>query len=251
VKPLPTVIQTSIRACLFDMDGVLLDSMALHLASWKEAFSKVGAAVESADFEKEVYLREGQKSEVGIPELADKYGANPAVSVEEILSLKNTSFAKLADGVVPMGKMCELLEWLKSMGIRLALVTGTPRDVAVALVEKWFDGLFDCVVTGSDLARGKPDPLPYTTAAQKLGLMPSECVVIENAPLGVESGVRAKIRVIGFLAHSPLGEEYLLNAGASSVHRSIASLRRELEKVFAKTSAESNLTRKVDSLRAE
>jgi hypothetical protein len=60
------------------------------------------------------------------------------------------------------------------------------------------------VVTVDDVTKTKPDPMPYLTAAQKLGVAPGECIVIENAPLGVEAGVRAGCRVLGLLATSPL-----------------------------------------------
>jgi beta-phosphoglucomutase len=76
---------------------------------------------------------------------------------------------------------------------KLALVSGSHVDTIGKVVNKYFSNCFDVIITGSDLERGKPDPDPYLKAIEKLDILKNECMVIENAPMGITAARRAGI----------------------------------------------------------
>jgi HAD superfamily hydrolase (TIGR01509 family) len=217
------------------MDGVLVDSMAHHHTSWRKTFLDKGAKIPEEEFRRDVYLREGERAETTIKDFAVKYPLPSADSHEEILKYKRAHFQTLIPFMAANQGMPELLNFLKSSGIKLALVSGSARMAVEKIVKNHFDGLFDCVLTGSDVTKGKPDPLPYTTAAAKLGIDIRDCLIIENAPLGVRAGVAAGARVVGILLNSPLTDEVLVEAGACRVYKSVGALRDYLEKELLPT----------------
>ena len=115
----------------------------------------------------------------------------------------------------------ELLSYLHERSVPKALVTGSPRDQAELIVQKHFQGLFDVVVSGIDVNRGKPHPEPYSNAISELKIQhPHHCLAIENAPLGVRSARRAGLLVYGVLHNSPVPEEKLTENGAEAVFSS-------------------------------
>ena len=95
-----------------------------------------------------------------------------------------------------------LVERLRARALRLAMVTGTSRKNIEHHFGAWLQN-FDAIVTADDVKRTKPDPEPYLQALAKLGLAASDCVVVENAPLGVRSGKAAGIRVIAVTSTNP------------------------------------------------
>jgi beta-phosphoglucomutase len=94
------------------------------------------------------------------------------------------------DRIKPFEGIPECLDELKRH-FRLAMVSGSNRNTVGKIVDKFFSGYFDVVINGSDLERGKPDPDPYLKALEMLGLTKNECMVIENAPLGITAAKRA------------------------------------------------------------
>lgn len=223
---------TPFRACLFDLDGVLVDSMSFHYAAWKEAIIRFGGNADALDFCSDVYSREGQKEEITARDFCDKYLIGKTPPISEIIKAKNEEYDRLFHRLSVFSGCYELLTRLKSRRILLALVTGSPERVATGIVNKWFPGIFDCIITGSDVERGKPDPQPYLTAASRLNLTPRECLVIENAPLGTDAGVKAGMQVVAVLMNSPLNEQCLMKAGASQVCKNIVFLNEYLEANF-------------------
>jgi beta-phosphoglucomutase-like phosphatase (HAD superfamily) len=92
--------------------------------------------------------------------------------------------------------MADCLSVLKN-NFRLAVVTGSERATVESFMNQFFPGIFDVVVSGEDVSYGKPYPEPYLKAVEMLGIAKDECIVVENAPMGVESAKRAGLYCVG------------------------------------------------------
>lgn len=197
-------IQNTIEAVLFDMDGVILVSMEQHLEAWQHAFRKYNVMVNPEDF----FHLEGRGVKSVVEDLTAKYGIDPALAPRlmesKIQYYDNIYRAEFYDGLFP------LLDYLAAKKLKLAIVTGGGRERVQRLVTEYFGGVFDCFVTSDDVQHTKPYPEPYLKAADKLKVNPSACVVIENAPLGIQSAKSAGMYVIAI--QTTLGKEHLQRA---------------------------------------
>lgn len=182
------------RAALFDMDGVITDTMPLHFESWKRAFERYYVTVYKMD-EMDVYLREGMTTAMMGREIARAKGKELSEDelqkiVEEKTRIFNelvTEQAKVYEGVM------ETLRMLRNNGLKLALVTGSNRGSVDAVLKKvGLEGAFDVIVGAEDVSEGKPSPDPYLAAMRKLDMPALDCVVVENSPLGIKSAKAAK-----------------------------------------------------------
>ena len=182
-----------IEALIFDMDGVLIDSMHLHALAWKNAFMEVGISID----EKDIFALEGE-NDVGIVKRVLGMNENASADMDTILTtvparkhqLFDRDSVSLFDGVDYM------LRQIKTK-FRLAVVSGSDRKIVEMMMEKYFPGIFDVVVSGDDTKNGKPAPDPYNKAVEMLGISKDNCIVVENAILGVESAKNAGIFTIG------------------------------------------------------
>jgi len=225
---------TALRAVIFDMDGVLVNSMRYHHQSWAEAFKKAGVKFEEEPFRSDIYRLEGTQGDATVKELYKKYtGALPdGEMTAEIEKNKDKIYLELSHQASPFPGIFELLSFLKKLEVPLAVVTGTPRPAAKKILDTLFPGIFNILVSGSDVTKGKPHPLPFLTALEKLHIgNHDQCLVIENAPMGVKSAVAADIPVYGLLVDSPLDPKQLLDEGAKRVFHSHANLQQTLSQI--------------------
>jgi HAD superfamily hydrolase (TIGR01509 family) len=178
-------------ALIFDMDGVLVDSMHLHVAAWEMAFSEAGIHISPES----IYELEGSNDR-GIVEkmLSDKGLSGSFESFSSIAARKQTLF-NIVD-VKPFPGINECLESL-SRNYLLAVVSGSDLNAVNAILGRHFHVHFDVVVSGDDIVNGKPCPDPYLKALEYLGTDPEKCIVFENAPYGVEAAKMAGIYCIG------------------------------------------------------
>lgn len=179
------------RAVIFDMDGVLVDSMPYHADAWRTVFADVGVQITRQD----IYDIEGSNHEGIIRLIFKKIGRAP--SPEEILELakkKKEIFTRI-NKVTVFDGIYECLDILKNRCL-LGVVSGSDRAVVLELINRFFPDTFDAVVTGNDVTEGKPSPEPYLKAVNILRVRKNECIVIENAPLGVESAKLAGLYCI-------------------------------------------------------
>jgi beta-phosphoglucomutase len=213
------------RAVIFDLDGVLVNSMPFYERAWTDAFKTVGIEIEP----KEVYLRESQKAAVTATELylSERGTDPPAGMVDTLVSTMRQRYDGYFD-VSFFPAVFELLDMLKARGIKLALVTGSPALPQKLRDKTDFIRYFDEIITGKDTKNGKPSPEPYVAAVDRLGIDPKDCYVVENSPLGIQSAVAAKLTCLAVRNNSPLTEVDLSEAGASLVCRDMAALRRHL-----------------------
>lgn len=212
----------SLRAVIFDVDGVLVKSMENHAAAYQQAFADIGVRIDPA----EVFANEGRRSREVIVSLAQERGLDLSeAKMDEMNRRKQAVFHGFGPAPIYPGVQ-DLLERIKAHGLQLAAVTGTTRanvDHHLGEVAQ----LFDVVVTADDVTRTKPDPEPYLAALSKLKLKPEECRVVENAPLGVKAARAAGLRVIGVTTTNP--PEVLRKAGAEWVVKATADAWSVLE----------------------
>ena len=211
------------KAVLFDMDGVLFDSMPFHAKAWYETMQQYGL-----DFtEYDAYLNEGRTGESTINAFfPQKYNREATPDeIKEIYRIKSEIFNRISD-IHPIKGIYEFLKKVKEAGLMIFLVTGSGQKSLLDTLNKNFPDMFrqDRMVTAFDVKYGKPHPEPYLMALQKGHLLASEAIVIENAPLGVRSAVTAGIFTIG-INTGIMRDEELYNQGANIVFPSISELK--------------------------
>ncbi len=214
------------RAALFDMDGVITDTMPLHYESWKRAFAGAGVDVDKMD----VYLREGMTSTAMALDIAAAKGS--ALTNDEVTRIADEKTRIFGEMVNEYGRaydgVKETLLMLRNNGVALALVTGSKRESVDAVLKKaGLEGAFDIIVGAEDVTSGKPGPEPYLSAMQKLDMPALDCVAVENAPLGIRSAKAAKVGYVIAIA-STLEPSYLQEA--DEVDESFS----DLEQCFAR-----------------
>ncbi len=226
-----------IEGFLFDFDGVLVNSMPFHIEAWQKEFSKYGAKINPVD----VYLREGSRADAIGRALVEKAGLG--FSDEELAALirrKRAIYRELTRaGLMPGAR--ELLLELKRRGLKIGLVTGSIWENIHAVLDNETIRLFDAVVTGQDVVHGKPHPEPYQKGAQALGLEPSQCVVVENAPFGIESAKKAGafcVAVISTLEATYLSAADLIFPDLQAIRENLDVILEKAEKAGQLTSAE-------------
>jgi beta-phosphoglucomutase len=206
---------------IFDMDGVITDTMPYHFQAWRTIFANNGIHVTHED----IYKREGQK---GIDSVREIFGEKNISFTEEIahrlLKEKEALFKKIFKRRYISGSR-SLIKRLFRQGYRLALVTGTSRTEAEYLLPKDLWNCFEVTVCGSDVKHGKPHPEPYLTALHKLNISPSSTIVIENAPFGIASAKAAGLKCIAL--ETSLPTTYLKQA--DKVFHSYKDLKNEIQ----------------------
>jgi beta-phosphoglucomutase len=209
------------QALFFDMDGVLVDSMPMHLQTWRQALAPLGVELMAQD----LYPLEGVPTERTAQLLTARLLGEPCSEAEahRLAERKRALFRRDAQPALLEG-MGPLLHDLRGRGYRLGLVTGSARRVADdVLGPTGMAGLFETMVTGDEVAHGKPAPEPYQRAAERLGLPPQHCLVVENAPLGIQAARAAGMRCLAL--ETTLSEEQLTAAGAEQAFPTVAALR--------------------------
>ncbi len=198
------------KAILFDLDGVITDTMKFHYEAYRQAFEPLGISLTPLD----VYQAEGMPSiEVG-KTFVKKYGVSVGEEqVKNVIEQKRELYRKLAAGHIKMYPgVKDTIDLLRNNGIKLALVSGSNRiSVTKVLDEIGMADKFDAVVTGADTERGKPYPDPYLKAMNMLGIPGENSVVVENAPLGIKSAKAAGVDYV-IAVTTTLPESYLREA---------------------------------------
>jgi HAD superfamily hydrolase (TIGR01509 family) len=182
-----------IEALIFDMDGVLIDSMHLHAMAWKTAFMEEGISID----ERDIFALEGE-NDTGIVKRVLVINGNNSIDMETILTSVPAKKHQLFDrnSVTLFDGVDDILRQIKGK-FKLAVVSGSDRKIVEMMMEKYFPGIFDVVVSGDDTEYGKPAPDPYNKAVEMLGISKDNCIVVENATLGVESANNAGIFTVG------------------------------------------------------
>ena len=180
-------------AVIFDMDGVLADTYQPHFASWQRLYNSLGIDYGEADFAADFGC-------TSVDILSRTLGNDlTAERIRELDSHKEAYFRDIAreSSVVADGAV-ELIDSLISDGFLIAVgSSGPPENIELLLHQLARADRFGAVVTGADVTRGKPDPQVFQLAAERLGVPPAMCVVIEQAVHGIEAAHRAGMKSVG------------------------------------------------------
>lgn len=207
------------KAVLFDMDGVLFDSMPNHANSWAKVCSEFGLAMTP----EEAYMHEGRTGESTINILTQRYWKRDATP-EEIAQIYAEK-CRLFNGCPEAPKMPgaeQLLAQVKDAGLKILVVTGSGQKSLLDRLQHNYPGYFSpsLIVSSKDVQHGKPSPEPYLMGLEKAGVAPYEAFVVENAPLGVRASVAARIFTVA-VNTGPLPESALLDEGANLLYPSM------------------------------
>jgi len=220
------------KAVLFDMDGVLYNSMPNHAVAWQESMRQFGIHMTAAD----AYATEGARGIDTIRKMVvEQKGVN--ISLEEaqkMYDVKTHLFhdmrqAEIFDGVIP------LMEKIQQRGMKIGVVTGSGQKPLINRLLHDFGAFIDesRIVTAYDVERGKPAPDPYLMGLQRCGnLQPWQGIVVENAPLGVSAGVAAGCLTIA-VNSGPLPDDVLLDKGADVIYRKMTELVDDFENILS------------------
>jgi beta-phosphoglucomutase len=204
---------------IFDIDGVLVDSYTAHLQSWQMLAREMGAAISEAQFATTF----GRRS---CDIIAETFGVHDPAEVRRLDDRKEVLYREIIRRAMPvMPGAVEAVRRLRTAGFRIAVgSSGPPENVELVCQSLGLDPFLSAKVTGGDVRLGKPDPQVFHLAAERLGIDPSTCVVIEDAPAGVEAAKRAGMRCVALTSTHPADSL----SGADSVIARLADLTPEL-----------------------
>lgn len=195
------------KAFIFDMDGVIIDSEPLHERASKMVFARYEVDIEDAIFE----AFKGKTDRDVVAYLLERESLD-GTSLEELLEQKRQTYAGLIDELQPINGVIAFLNQVKAQ-YRLALTTSASRRNKELAFQKFnLHRFFEVVVTSNDISKPKPDPEPYLVTIDQLGVPAEECVVIEDSVNGVLSAFEAGCFVVGIT--TSFEREALREAGA-------------------------------------
>jgi hypothetical protein len=224
-RPLP-------KAVFFDQDGVLFNSMPYHAKSWEMAMNEHGLPFSAQD----AYRNEGRTGAAVIAEAFEEIGLTnkeelPALC-ERIYAAKSAHFNELTGGHLPelIPGIREVLAYLKSRGVQCWVVTGSGQRSLLDSLLTTFPDTFTGIISAFDVQHGKPHPEPYLKAWGRCGFAKNECMVVENAPLGVRAGKAAELFTVA-VNTGPLPDKLLWNEKADVVVPNMAALLAWLQQL--------------------
>ena len=205
-------------ALLFDLDGTLLDTDALHFQAWNQVLARYGRSISLEFYRRHIM---GAANEAIMAALFPELAADRAMCEIEA---KEEAFRVSLGKVAPMAGLGRLLDWAEARNLPTAVVTNAPRaNAALMLAAIGLGERFDALVIGDELAHGKPHPLPYLTGLEKLGAAPDMALAFEDSLSGVRAAAGAEITTFGMLG--AFDEATLRTNGAAHVIRDFEDAR--------------------------
>jgi beta-phosphoglucomutase len=182
----------SFKGAIFDLDGVVVNTVPLHFKAWKKMFGEYG---------KKFTMKEYEAKVDGIPRMDGARAILTELSPEELekaAAKKQEYFLDFLkdEGVVVYDSTVKLINELRENGVKIAIISSS-KNCPDILRKAGLYSLIDIEINGRQIIKGKPDPWIFLEAARRLNLNPKECIVFEDAVLGVEAGKRAGIFTIG------------------------------------------------------
>ena len=210
-----------IKALIFDMDGTIVDNMAVHTAVWLDILSEFGITMTAAEFQAAIAGRTNAETL--------RLLLNPDITEAEITRLAQLKEERYREQyratMQPLAGLLPLLQTARQAGLRLAVATAAGKDN----IDFVMNGLqlwerFDAIVGADDVARGKPHPDLFLLAAERINIAPEQCLVFEDAMTGIEAARRANMQFIGVAtAHKP--EEFASLPGIRQVIRDFTEVK--------------------------
>ena len=210
------------KAALFDMDGVLYNSMPNHAIAWQQSMASFGIHMTAHD----AYATEGARGIDTIRNMVFQQKGEDITleQAQEMYDEKTRCFHALPEAPVMPG-VIDVMKGMKARGWRIGVVTGSGQRPLINRLLKDFAEFLDeeHIVTAYDVKKGKPAPDPYLMGMKKAGTLPWETIVVENAPLGVKAGTAAQAFTIA-VNTGPLPDKTLLQAGADLLFADMKAL---------------------------
>ena len=214
------------KGAIFDLDGVIVHTVPLHFKAWKKMFAEYGKDFSFEDYKQKVD---------GIPRMDGASAILTELSpgeLKEAASRKQKYYLEFLDqdGVEVYQSTIDLIKQLKAQEIKVAAISSS-RNCLHILQRVGIDNLFDVIIGGQDIKKGKPAPDVFLIAAKKIKVKPENCLVFEDAVLGLEAANRAKMRCLSIDRYEnpePFSKADLVVSDLSKV-----SLE-QLERLFAK-----------------
>ena len=207
----------SLKACIFDLDGVIVDTAKYHYLAWKKLAVTLNIQFSKKDNERlkgvsrmaslDIIL------EIGRMTLNDK-------KKDEYAALKNKWYLDYIRRMTPdeiLPGSLELISELKNAGIKVALGSAS-RNTPLILERLGIEKLFDAVADGNVVSKAKPDPEVFIEAAKMVGVAPADCVVFEDALAGVEAALAAGMLCIGIGSEKILTDAHYVVSGLDKIN---------------------------------
>ena len=185
-----------IKAVIFDLDGVIVDTAHYHYVAWQKLAKELGITFTEKENEKLKGVSRMRSLEIilelGGISLSDE-------KKEELATKKNSWFVDYIEAIKPeeiFKGVKQMLNSLRENGYKVALASSSKNaETVLRLLE--IKGFFDAVVDGTMIIKSKPDPEIFLLAASKVGVYPNECIVFEDAEAGVEAAIAAGMKCVG------------------------------------------------------
>jgi beta-phosphoglucomutase len=206
----------TIKACIFDLDGVIVDTAVYHFKAWKRLANQMGF-----DFTEEQNELLKGVSRVRSLEIILGIGGvtKTEAEKEELATLKNQWYVEMIgqmkpDEILPGAR--EFVQACRDAGIKTALGSASKNSMMILAKINMVD-LFDAIIDGNKVGKAKPDPEVFLKGAEELGVKPTECVVFEDAIAGVEAAVNGGMKVVGIGSPKVLTGSNLVIAGLNEM----------------------------------
>ncbi|MBD3748211.1 MAG: beta-phosphoglucomutase [Sphingobacteriales bacterium] len=218
---------SEIKACLFDLDGVIVDTAKYHFKAWKRLANELG--IDFTEHENEQLKGVSRMESL---QLILSWGGLKKTEAEmlELAALKNSWYVEMinemkADEILPGA--VQFLKELRDAGVKIALGSASKNSTTILQKINLLDQ-FDAIIDGTKVSKSKPNPEVFLKGAEALGEDPEYCVVFEDAVAGVEAAIRAGMRVVGIGEHRILYQADMVVSGLDQIH--LASLKEALIK---------------------
>lgn len=207
----------NIKACIFDLDGVIVDTAVYHFKSWKRLANELGINFTEHDNERLKGVSRVRSLEI-ILEIGNI--TKTVAEQEELAGRKNTWYTEMIskmkpEEVLPGAK--EFLVLVKNAGIKTALGSAS-KNSGIILEKTGLTPYFDAIIDGNHVSKAKPDPEVFLKGAEALNVQPADCVVFEDAIAGVEAALAGKMKVVGIGSPELLNKANLIVSGLDQMN---------------------------------
>jgi len=182
----------SFKAGIFDLDGVIVDTVPIHFKAWKAMFADYGKAFDFDDYKKKV---DGIPRTDGCRAILTDFSDEEIKTASDKKQVYYLEYLK-KEGIKVYDSTITLIKSFLDNKIRVAVISSS-KNLLMILEKAKIEDLFEVKISGNDITKGKPDPQVFLMAAQRLKCYPDECVIFEDATLGVEAAKRAGIKCVG------------------------------------------------------
>ena len=213
------------KGVIFDLDGVLVDSMTAHYKAWKTAFEEITSLQVDG---RSIYLLEGMRGIDLVEEIFKKYNYTDLSKTQVVIRRKDELFRSVTN-IRPYDKVNDILQELRCIK---GIVSGSGKQDVISIMNQCFQkNVFEIILTGDDIVHGKPDPEGFKLFLQRANLNPSDALVVENSPLGVEASNNAGIKPTVVLNNSPLSaNDFVHLISQDSIYQETKNIEDKLVK---------------------